>query len=291
MKLYEPLIERDLDAIPRACREFRAEHSSEELFLAIARFAVLAYSPSQHGKHALLACLSTWELREELGDRFDDMVIACARYAAEGRQPWSEPPILDPPAPGTGSIEELRTAVRDCDRLLGERWLAARIDDCRDDLLLVATDDLEDFGHKLIVANACLKLVPVLGEKGRYALLRVAVWEMTAYRGPEPSSRGAWDLDDVLAGNDGSIEGAHEVFLYDAAREAGVLDRLGVWRRQSPLSQAAAPAAATGVAALESYDLSRDYGGYLKAHAVAKRIDHPLMSAFVHAVHDNLRSQ
>ena len=94
--LYEAFIERDIAAIPAAVRAYRDEHGSEETFKAIGRFAVLAYAPSQHGKHALLACLAAWRLRAE--PYFDDVVTQCAIYAAESRQPWSEPPILTPPA-------------------------------------------------------------------------------------------------------------------------------------------------------------------------------------------------
>jgi hypothetical protein len=277
---YEPLIERDLEAIPAAARAF---DSPEELFLAVARFAVLAYSPSEHGKHALLACLSTWELREELGEQFEPMVIECARYAAEARQPWSEPPILEPPAPGAGTIEELREAVATGDRHLAERWLAARVDDPRD-LFTVATDDFEDLGHKLIVANAAMKLVPILGEKGRFATLRVAVWELVAYRGSLPAARGEPDLDALLA-HGGDVEAAHRVFLYDAARERGVLSRLP--RFGAPASLPAVPPASSR-RPLASYKLSRDYGALLKAHAVAKRLRHPKIDAFVDAVRQNL---
>ena len=73
--LYEPLIERELDAIPAAVRQFRETHSPEELFLAVARFAVLAYAPSMHSKHALLACVSAWVVRGVAGARFDDLVV------------------------------------------------------------------------------------------------------------------------------------------------------------------------------------------------------------------------
>lgn len=298
--LYEPLIARDLEAIPAAVRAFREEQSSEELFLAVARFAVLAFAPSQHGKHAVLACLSAWELREELGDRFDAMLIECARYAADARQPWSEPPILDPPEPGEGDVEELRAAVREGDRLRAERWLAARLDDPRDDLFRVATDDFEDLGHKLIVTNAAWKLATILGDKGRYAMLRVAVWELTSYRGDPPPVRG--NGPDVLTSlltrciaDRGSIDTAHAVFLYDAGREANVLDRLPRFEGGAPAASAAVPSPSAAEAAaapqIRPYRLSRDYGAYLKAHAVAKRLDHPLADGFVNAVHDNLREQ
>src|SRR5256885_16736209 len=94
---YEPLIERDLAAIPAAVAEFRAAHSADETWTAVTRFAVLAFAPSQHSLHALLACLSTWDLREDLGGRFDDAIVQCAIYAAARQQPWSERPMLAPP--------------------------------------------------------------------------------------------------------------------------------------------------------------------------------------------------
>src|SRR6476659_10982262 len=78
---YEPFIERDLEAIPAVVAEFRAAHSAEETWTSVTRFAVLAFAPSQHSMHALLACLSVWDLREDLGDRFDDAVVQCAIYA------------------------------------------------------------------------------------------------------------------------------------------------------------------------------------------------------------------
>src|SRR4051795_13387430 len=135
-EFYGPLIERDIAAIPGAVRAFRDEHGSIEAYKAIGRFAVLAYSPSQHGKHAVLACLAAWALREE--PYFDDVVTQCAIYAAESRQPWSEapnfpdvvrrsgfsagesrqpgsePPILSPPAlddDQRGDLGELREAI------------------------------------------------------------------------------------------------------------------------------------------------------------------------------------
>src|SRR5438067_5360319 len=94
---YDAFIERDLAAIPKEIAAFRAHHSAEETWTAVTRFAVLAFAPSQHSKHALLACLSSWDLREDLGQRFDEAIVQCAIYASSSRQPWSEPPMLDPP--------------------------------------------------------------------------------------------------------------------------------------------------------------------------------------------------
>ncbi|HVR40831.1 MAG TPA: hypothetical protein VMU84_17195 [Thermoanaerobaculia bacterium] len=253
---YEPLIERDLDAIPGVVREFRASHSAHELFLSITRFAVLAYAPSQHAKHAVLACLAAHDLREDLGDRFDDAMIECACYAAEARQPWSEPPILDPPvldADQRGDLDELREAITDLDRLRGERWLAKRIDDAdlSRDLLAIAAEDGADLGHKLIVTHAALRLAEILGEKGRYAMLRVAVWEMTAYP-HEPFV--ARSLDEIVAQiieERASIESAHALFRFDATLDPIV----GNPQPQIPI-----------------YRLARDYAECLKMHAVVKRL-------------------
>ena len=69
MNLYEPLIERELDAIPAAAHAFAAEHSEDELWIAVTRFAVLAYAPSQHAKRAVMACRAAHEVRDELGER------------------------------------------------------------------------------------------------------------------------------------------------------------------------------------------------------------------------------
>ena len=80
---YEALLERDADAARAAARAYREEHSSHDLFLAVGRFAVLAYAPSQHAKHAMLATLAAYELRDDLGTSYDDMLIECAVYSAK----------------------------------------------------------------------------------------------------------------------------------------------------------------------------------------------------------------
>ncbi|MEA2338661.1 MAG: hypothetical protein QOE82_2668, partial [Thermoanaerobaculia bacterium] len=228
---YEPLIERDLGAIPAAVAEFRATHTAEETWTSVTRFAVLAFAPSQHSKHALLACLSVWDLREELGDRFDDAVVQCAIYAAASRQPWSEPPMLDPPKlddDQRGDVDELREAIAASDRLRAERWLAKRYldPDFARDYFAVASDDFEDLGHKLIVANAAMRLADILGEKGRYAMLRVGVWEMVGVGSGESGvgGRSEGDLDALCSSlvanvilNDGDIVSAHAMFLFDTA--------------------------------------------------------------------------
>jgi len=272
---YEPLIERDVAAIPAAVRAYRGEHGSEETFKAIGRFAVLAYSPSQHGKHAVLACLAAWALRDE--PYFDDVVTQCALYAAESRQPWSEPPIMTPPAiddDQRGDVGELLEAIAASDRLRGERWLAKRLDD--DDLardyFAAAADDFDDLGHKLIVADAAWRLVPILGEQGRFAALRLGIWEMTAYHGEPYAERGtiAEDLDERLANNfianEGDIESAHALFLLEAARGKDIEPRVRdfLTRDDSP----PVPCPLSPVPSPPVYKLSRDYAEYLKICAI-----------------------
>ncbi|HYU23805.1 MAG TPA: hypothetical protein VEO74_01260 [Thermoanaerobaculia bacterium] len=285
--MYEALIERNIPAVPDAIRAFRDEHGSEETYKAIGRFAVLAYSPSQHGKHAVLACLAAWALRHE--PYFDDVVTQCAIYAAESRQPWSEPPIMSPPAiddDQRGDLDELLEAIAASDRLRGERWLAKRLDD--DDLardyFAAAADDFDDLGHKLIVADAAWRLVPILGEHGRFAALRLGIWEMCAYRGEPYVERGAVadDLDERLVANfiakAGDLEAAHALFLLEAARgkeiESRVRDYLtqGAGRRgrgaDGDVATTTPCALPPAPCPLPIYKLSRDYAEVLQIHAL-----------------------
>jgi hypothetical protein len=273
LSLYDPFIERDVPGMRAALSAFRREHSSHDLFLAVARFAVLAYAPSQHAKHALISCLSAYDVREELGDRWDELLVECAIYAAQSRLPWSEPPILDPPALADdqrGDIDELRAAVDAGDRLRGERWLAKRMDDpdLAHDYFTVAADDFEDLGHKLIVANAAWRLADILGEKGRFATLRVGVWEMTAYKGQRYEERGGQvDRDALLArlvASADDLESLHRVFLFAAAREP-VRSRIDDY-----LNGFEAHAAPVSNVTLDPpiYPLAKDCGAYLKSWAI-----------------------
>ncbi|HSP16609.1 MAG TPA: hypothetical protein VLV78_17825 [Thermoanaerobaculia bacterium] len=274
--LYERLIERDLEAIPSVVKAF---HSSEELFLAVARFAVLAYVPSEHAKHAFLSTLAAYEMREQYGERWNDLLIECARYAAESRQPWSEPPILEPPVVDNDQprdVDALRAAVAAHDRLAAERWLAARLDDqsLLDDLLTVAADDFEDLGHKVIITRAAWKLALILGEKGRYATLRVALWEMTSNAGPTLSGPGPAEsrpsmreqLIDNAVAEKGSIESVHAVFLYEAANDTSVFDRVCDHLAAQPLRSASDELPPAGPPPV--YRLARDYAQCLIAYAV-----------------------
>ena len=276
-KLYEPFIERDLKAIPAAVRAFRHEHGSEETFLAVARFAVLAYAPSQHSKHALLCCLAVHDLRDVAPDKFDDLVTECALYVAASRQPWSEPPMLDPPV-----VDELPATFDD--RIGGERWLAARLDapSLHHDYFEAAAHDFDDLGHKMIVSAAAWRLSNILGEQGRYATLRVGVWEDGAYGGERYQEKGnALEhgalldrLIDNMVAEKGSLESAHHVFLFDAAMEApdDVRARVFDYLTNNVAPALSRPAQVESLRHVPVYRFARDYGECLEAHAVALRL-------------------
>ncbi|HET7712873.1 MAG TPA: hypothetical protein VFL80_13155 [Thermoanaerobaculia bacterium] len=290
--LYPALAERDRPTVEQSVRAFRTAHGDDELFVAVARFAVLAYAPAQHAKHALMACLAAHDVRTRVGERFGDLLLECAWYAASSRQPWSEPPILDPPPTRDDEASDLgalRKAIADGDRLAGERWLAARIADpgLARDLFAAACDDFEDLGHKLIVAVHAWRLAELLGEKGRYAALRTAVWEMTAYRGALHSEEAEADTEqllsriiDVIVSEEGSIIAAHRLFLLDAAMEAvRIAEDPGILRRVSAhlvsnLTEDGAPIARHqgGDDAISVYVLGRDCAEFLKMHAAAARL-------------------
>ena len=304
---YDAFIERDLAAIPTVIASFRKDHSVEETWTAVTRFAVLAFAPSQHSKHALLACLSAWDLRDDLATRFDDAIVQCAIYASASRQPWSEPPMLDPPKlepDQRGDLAELRAAIASSDRLRAERWLAKRYrdSDLAHDYFTAASDDFEDLGHKLIIASAAWRLADLLGEKGRFAMLRVGVWEMAAYSGSRESGIGGRSrsldstctalIGDVIA-NGGDIVSAHALFLFDAALQTGddfvierVCNHLGD-TKTAPTPHAPPPTPTP-------YSFARDYGACLKAHAVAKRLRLRFPNAdfdgMLVAVHKNLET-
>jgi hypothetical protein len=305
---YDAFIERDLVATPTVIAEFRREHSAEEAWTAVTRFAVLAFAPSQHSKHALLSCLSVWDLREEFGSQFDDAIVQCATYASGSRQPWSEPPMLDPPvldADQRGDADELREAIASSDRLRAERWLAKRhLDaDFAHDYFSVACDNFEDLGHKLIVASAAMRLADLLGEKGRYAMLRVGVWEMVAVGGGELGvGSGSVDLHSLcnalvanVIANEGDIVSAHAMFLFDAALETNddsVIRRAAAYL--STIAPDSQPHRQQCVCHIEPYAFARDYGACLKAHAVAKRLRSRFPNAdfdgMLAAVHHNLET-
>ena len=287
-ELYEPLIERNLNAIPAAVRAYRDEHGSDETFLAVARFAVLAYAPSQHAKHALLCCLAVHDLRETVPHIFDALVTECAIYAASSRQPWSEPPMLTPPA-----VDDVPPTFDD--RVSAERWLAARLDSptLERDYFDAATHDFDDFGHKLIISLAAWRLSTILGEQGRYATLRIGLWEDCAYGGPRYEEKGvvAADLRERLVARmvaeQGSLESAHAVFLFDAAMQAPEFARHRTLDYLANVATGFSPAidgpAERDVAtSVPVYRFARDLGECVIAHAIALRLNAPEIVAAAH---------
>ncbi len=264
-ELYGPLIERDFDAFPPVAHAFLESHSTDELWLAVTRFAVLAYAPSQHAKRAVMACLAAHDVREELGDRWTEMILECARYAAESRQPWSEPPMLDPPDPSSGEIEELRAAMRDGDRFRGERWLAARLED--------ADTALRGLVHcdALLMLDTAVALTPLLGDKGRYALLRMPVWELIA----TPDAK---DDDTPL-----------ETRITRAVEAKGSPDAVTSVFWGAGFRPAHGTGAGWKLAPLSPYRLARDYAQTLIAQSWARRLPKAQAEPLLHAVHHNLQ--
>jgi len=169
---YEPLIERDLDAIPAAARAYADARSVDELYLAVARFAVLAYAPSMHSKRAVMACRAVHLLRDVCGDRWLELIIECARYAAQSRQPWSEPPIIEETSDELPSRQELERDAGD------------------DALLMIET---------------AFALIPILGEKGKAALLRMPQLELASPQTRSPAAPLEQLIDRVIESR-GSIE-------------------------------------------------------------------------------------
>jgi hypothetical protein len=82
---------------------------------------------------------------------------------------------------------------------------------------------------------------------------------MVAYSGPPPEPPG--NLDDLIKAviaEKGSLESTHAVFLFEA-------------RQEERASRPQPPAVSSG-GRLPIYPLAKDYGAYLKAHAVTKRL-------------------
>ncbi|HEX6088266.1 MAG TPA: hypothetical protein VF266_27290 [Thermoanaerobaculia bacterium] len=294
---YEPLIERDLDAIPAAAQAFLETHTVEELWTSVTRFAVLAYAPSQHAKRAVMACRAAWEVREEID--FPAMIVECARYASEARQPWSEPPMLEPPEPSSGELSELAAAMSEGDRLRAEQWLSARLSDAPDALRSLV------HGDAALMLDTAVALEPLLGEKGRYALLRMPVWELIA--DPTATDEDA-PLETLIARaveENGSVASVREVLIRQcgegfspcgagfsppgASAHPRRAEARPTWavahpRRAEarPTWAEAHPGRAEARPTLVPYRLARDYAQTLLVHALIPDLD------LLQAVHHNL---
>lgn len=269
---YEPLIERDLDAIPASAHAFLESHAPEELWASVTRFAVLAYSPSQHGKRAVMACRAAFDVREDLGNRWTDLLVECARYAAESRPPWSEPPILEPPEPSSGEVDALRAAMREGDRLAAERWLSARIDDAESVLRDVVC------GDALLMLDTAIALEPHLGAKGRYPLLRMPLLELMADPDAHDESASLESLLAQASETHGAIDAVRAVFVACAGIRSASSSSAGSMPAGPPASRRR----------LAPYRLARDYAQTLIAHAYARRLPAEGAERLLDAVHRNL---
>lgn len=268
--VYLPLIERDFDAIPAAMRDYLAGASAEDLWAAVTRFAVLAFAPSLHSKRVLAACRSARELSTTWGARWPELLAECARYAAESRPAWSEPPPLDPPpVDGGAPPADLAEALAAGDRHAAERWLAANLDSADRTLVRMAT------GETLLLLDSVLALEEPLGGKSRYPLLRTVVWDLLSSP-PEPEQPGTLEeLTSAARHERGAVDRITAVFVAEAGRRL----REGV--PVEPRDQAAD-------VPFEPYRLSRDFGQTLIAHAVARRLAPAAARSLLDAVRDNL---
>ena len=260
--LYAPLIERDLDAVVPAVRTFRREHTVEELWQAVTRFAVLAYAPSQHSKRAVMSCLAAHQSGG--GEALEPMIVECARYAASSRQPWSEPPILEPPSVDparSAGLDVLRAALEAGDRPAAEAWLAARLAGCEEPLREIVTGDAR------LMLDTAIALDPLLGGKGRFALFRMVVHEL--FDPGDDTTAPLAELIDRAIDAKGAVDAVRAVFV-------------AVSRDQLPHVRAVDRAPA-----LQPYPLGRDFAQTLVAHAIAGRLP-GRAEDFLGAVHENL---
>jgi hypothetical protein len=267
--LYQPLIERDLGAIPSAIESFVQAHGTVDLWLAVTRFAVLAYAPSQHAKRAVMACRAVDELRDASGAHDVGLIVACARYAAASRQPWSEPPLLDPPAIDVtqpAGVEELEAAIRAGDRLRAERWLSAALPHAGTAMQSLAR------GDAILMLDAARALVATLGEKGRYALFRMPLLELLAGEDEEETSGELEALIERVIEERGSIAAVRAVLIHEAAHADE--------RESADMRDDLIP---------EPYELGRDYAQTLLAFAAARKLPPECdVAGFLAAVRWNL---
>lgn len=286
---YEPLIERDLDGARERIALYRQSESDDRLFDAVTRFAILSYSSSQHGKHALLACLSAHDIRDFLGAHYGDVLTECALYAANSRPPWSEPPITDPP-PLEGDPPELLEALVQRDRHAAERWLAAHLDapSLAAEYFSAAVRCAGDLGHPLIVAVASWRLAVLMHPAGRFATLRVGLWEMIAAQtmlepfestDAPPPKQIAHSLIEGMVQSRADVERAHALYHFDAAAQAitiagddAILNAVAARATSAETSKNSAVTEPVPPHAFV-YNLSRDLGSLLKSKAVATRLE------------------
>lgn len=257
--LYEPLLERDLDAIPHAFDRFLTTHDEEELWTAVTRFAVLAFVPSLHSSRALMAMHAAWVVRDATA-HWRKLLVACAAYAASVRPAWSEPPILER-SDSAQPPDALRAAVASGDQSAAIAWLSGNVDDAEALLREIAR------GEALLMLETARSLEPLVGVPGRHALLRTVVLSLFA-----DGNESTLSIDDLVrraVESRGSVDAVRDILVW-CARDGG--DR----------QESATP--------FEPYELARDFAQTLLVHANLGRLpDHLDKNALLAAVHENLQ--
>ncbi|MFL6246184.1 MAG: hypothetical protein ACJ74H_09185, partial [Thermoanaerobaculia bacterium] len=154
---------------------------------------------------------------------------------------------------------DLHAALAAKDRLAAEHWLAAHLDSAQEEFRSLAK------GDALLMLDTAIALEQHLGEKGRYALLRMVIAELLLPT-DHPSDPIEVLIDRAIT-EKGSIESVRNVLVWNA----------GV----PPAEQAASPPP------LPPYPLARDYAQTLLAHSIARKL--PLRAdEFLAAVQYNL---
>jgi hypothetical protein len=288
-QLYDPMVERDTAAIRAAVSKLRETESSDDLLSAVTRFAVLAFCPSQHSKAALCAVIAAREVAADIGNHLDELITECAMYTADSRAPWSEPPIDSPPPfedDQRGSIDEIRQAIEERDRLKGEMWLAKvlTLDDFPSRFFEASLLTLPGSEQGVVVAAAAWRIAQSVPREHWFATLRVAIAEWT-HEGlyPQHAFEGTAAAADILRQlvamyeAEGATPLAFQALaLFDAAeafREvapeayAAVIAHLSHHRTESVETMEVDAALDTPV-----YRLGRDYAAYLQSHAIRSRL-------------------
>lgn len=290
--LYEPLLHRDADGARAAITHALKTSTSDEVFEAVVRFTLLAFTPSEHGRASLLAVVAARDLGESSGERRDELTAECAIYSASVRAPWSEPPIADPPAiddAQSDSIDEIRLAIEGKDRLRGERWLAKVIRGERPArrFFEAAALTLPRGTHDFVTTMGVWRVAERVPEQFRFASLRVAVAAWTAGRSDEePATRaettGSIDamarrMASAYERGDGSPLEFRRIALFDAALAVRSIDACADIGEEALhyCGDDGSPDRLEGSVSdtpLPVYSLARDYATYLQAVAIQERL-------------------
>jgi hypothetical protein len=281
--LFEAMLARDEPEIRRAIRSERRE--ADELLREIAGFAVLAFNSSQHSRHAFVAAGAASALAPHSPPWFESLLEEVAIYAANGRLPWSEAPIIERPEPsGRREPCDLTRVLADRDGDAAERWLSSILDDPDFEAryFAAAAAAFGELGQDLVLAQAAWRISRLVPAEYRFGLYRapLAAWLADGVAAtPADGGSGAISekLVDALVRARGSVDRFQLVAAWCAAVEAS--EQWGTLE----IAQSAAARIASALPAGEEkpvdarpagelpppvYRLSRDLAGYLQAWAI-----------------------